>query len=304
MVVSLVKGVLNGLAAIISRLPLKGALALGRFAGWVFGYVIRHHRKDAVDALTRSFPEKSPGEIRGIVHRMYLNFGMNLAELARLPRMSKEDLLQLAMLENVEYVRDALKGGKGAIALAAHMGNWDLVVTMWPVLGFPITIITKDIKNKGLNEFWMDLRSRFGLKFVPAHNSYRHCIRALRGNEMVGFILDQNMIREEGIFVDFFGRPACTSPGLAYMSAQSGAPVVPVMMIRHEEGRHTIRFLPAVEPPPDREPETIRAYTQRYTGILEDMIRQYPDQWIWLHRRWRTRPPAEAEVKAAEQAKA
>ncbi len=279
-------------SALFSRLSLPRALAVGRGLGWVYGSVIRYHRRDAFDALARAFPEWSPAGIRGIVRRVYANLGMNIAELARLPAASDETIRSLITIEGEEIAREALRRGKGALILSAHLGNWDLLCTFVPRLGYPLTIITKDIRNKALNEFWMAIRERFGLKFVPAHNSYRQCLHALKRNELVGFIFDQNMIADEGIFVDFFGRPACTSPGLAFMSAQSGAPVVPAFMVRQEGGRHVIRILPAIEPPPDRKPETIREFTQRYTRIVEDVVREHPDQWIWIHRRWRTQPRA------------
>ena len=221
---------------------------------------------------------------------MYANLGMNLVEVFRLGKVTDEFLRANIDIEGEEYAREALARNKGAVILTAHMGNWDLLCTVVPRLGYPLTVISKDIKNEGLNEFWMNIRQKFGVKFVPAHHSYRACLTALRKNELIGFILDQNMIRTEGVFVDFFGKPACTTPGMAYMSAQSGAPVVPVFMLRRENGRHLVKVLPLIDPPPNREPEVIREFTQRYTKIIEEMIRQYPDQWIWIHRRWRTMP--------------
>ncbi len=283
--------ILKTLFSMVSRLSLPRALALGRGLGWLYGSVIRYHRRDAFIALRRSFPEKSEKDIRQIVHRMYRNLGMNFVELCRLTAMTQEDLKNLVTMDGEENVLEALKQKKGVIFLSAHLGNWDMLCSFAPRWGYPLTIITKNIKNKALNEYWMDIRQRFGLRFLPAHNSYRACLSALRKNELIGFILDQNMIRDEGVFVDFFGKPACTTPGLAYMSAQSGAPVIPAFMIRESGGRHRVKILPALAPPPDRKPETIQAATQEYTRIIEQMIREYPEQWIWIHRRWRTVPP-------------
>lgn len=293
----MMKLLLQAGSALFARLPLPQALALGRGIGWVYGSLVRYHRRDALDALARAFPDKSAAEIRDTIRRMYANLGMNIAELARLPTASDESIRNTISIEGEDIARAALARGKGLLILSAHLGSWDLLCTFVPRLGYPLTIITKDIKNKALNDFWMKIRERFGLKFVPAHNSYRQCLHALKRNELVGFILDQNMIAAEGVFVDFFGRPACTSPGLAYMSAQSGAPVMPVFMVRQEGGRHLIRGLPVVEPPPDRKPETILEFTQRYTRIIEDVVRDHPDQWIWIHRRWRTTPPQAAGGK-------
>ena len=284
------KWILRAVAALFSSVSLGMALAIGRALGWIYGSIIRYHRRDAIDALKRAFPQKSQGEILDIVRKMYANLGMNLSEILRLGTVTDEFLRETIQIEGEEYARAALQRNKGVIILTGHLGNWDLLASIVPRLGYPLTVISKDIKNKGVNEFWMNLRRRFGVKFVPAHNSYRTCLAALKKNELIGFILDQNMIRKEGVFVDFFGKLACTTPGLAYMSAQSGAPVVPVFMIRGENGRHVVKAFPPLDPPPDREPETIREYTQRYTKVMEDVIRQYPEQWIWIHRRWKTIP--------------
>ncbi len=282
--------ILKGLTRYFAWLSLPRALALGRGLGWFFGSVLRHRRKEAAEALRRSFPEKTEQERNTIINRMYQNLGMNLIEEFRLPSVSKSYLEENILWENEAYSHEVLASGKGLLVLSAHLGNFDLLCTFAPKFNYPTTVITKSIKNDTLNKFWMEARGRFGLKFVPAHNSYRQCLSALRKNEIVAFVLDQNMIDTEGVFVDFFGKKACTSPGLAYMSAQSGAAVVPVFMIRLENGRHLIKSLPTIPPPPDRKPETIHAFTQLYTKVIEDVIRDYPDQWTWVHRRWKTTP--------------
>jgi KDO2-lipid IV(A) lauroyltransferase len=272
-------------------MPLPAALTVGRGIGWFYGSVMRYHRADAREALALSLPERSPSERRRILRRMYAHLGMNAVELCRLTMTRPEDLIRQIRWEGEEHAPGVLARGKGALALSAHLGNWDLLCALSPKLGYPLTIITKEIRNRGINQWWMDVRQRFGLRFVPAHNSYRTCLAELRHNGVIGFILDQNMTYDEGLFVEFFGRPACTTPGLAYLSAHSGAPVVPVFTLREPEpGVHRVRILPPIEPPPDRKPETILAFTQRYTRIIEGMIRQYPEQWIWIHRRWRTQP--------------
>jgi KDO2-lipid IV(A) lauroyltransferase len=291
--------ILKGLTRFFAWLSLPRALALGRGLGWFFGSVLRHRRKDAAEALRRSFPEKTEQERNAIIDQMYQNLGMNLIEEFRLPSVTKTYLDENILWENEAYSHNVLTAGKGLLVLSAHLGNFDLLCTFAPKFNFPTTVITKSIKNAALNKFWMDARSRFGLKFVPAHNSYRQCLSALRKNEIVAFVLDQNMIDTEGVFVDFFGKKACTSPGLAYMSAQSGAAVVPVFMIRLDNGRHLIKAFPAIPPPPDRKPETIHAFTQLYTKIIEDVIREYPDQWTWIHRRWKTTPKAAVTIPSS-----
>lgn len=294
---------LKTITRFVSWLRLEPALRFGRGLGWFIGSVLRYHRKDAADALRRAFQEKSAAEINAIVASMYANLGMNLIESLRLAGGRREQVESMISVSGKEIIEEALARGRGVLLLTAHLGNWDLLSIMSLIAKLPpLTIISKDVKNKPLNDFWMGMRKEYGLRIVPAHNSYRACRSALKNNEMVGFILDQNMIAREGVFVDFFGRPACTTPGLAFMAAQSGAPIVPVCIYRASGGRHEIRVQPVIEPPSDREPETIRAATQDYTRILEDMIRERPEQWIWIHRRWRTQPkPEDADEKSADE---
>ena len=281
---------LRGITGAVSRMPLPRALALGRCLGAVFGSVVRYHRADALDALGRAFPEKNPDELAGIVRRMYRNLGMNLIETLRLVGGATEGLDERVTPVGIDIVHAALARGRGALALTAHLGSWDLLTYKSVRLGLPLTVITKDVKNRALNDFWMEGRRRFGLNLVPARNSYRTCLRALSRGGIIGFVLDQNVIRKEGVFVDFFGRPACTTAGLAFMAAHSQAPVFPGFLRRTADDRHEMRIHPLLEPPPDREPETIRQATQQYTKIVEDAVRAYPDQWTWIHRRWRTQP--------------
>lgn len=275
---------------VMARLPLGWVLALGTALGWVFGSVIRHRRRHALDALRQSYPEKTEREFRTIINGMYRNFGMNLAEILRLSGGAFDETNSRITIEDEEIVEHALQRGKGVLILTAHFGNWDLLCMFTVKYKYPLTIISKDLKNKTINDMWMQMRERFGVKIVPAHNSARESLRVLRRNELLGFILDQNRPRDAGIFVDFFGRPACTTPGLAIFSAQAQAPVVPVFIHRKPDGNHVLQVLPLIEPPPDREAETIRKATQEYTKIIENQIRQHPEQWTWLHRRWKTRP--------------
>ena len=181
------------------------------------------------------------------------------------------------------------------LVLIAHFGNYPLLALEVPKLfGYPLSAIAKPLKNKALNELWWEMQRQAGVNGIPARNAYRASVRALRNHELVGFMIDQNRPHPQGVFVDFFGRPASTTPGLAFMSAQTQAPVVPVFMRRLPDGRHRVEALAVLEPPPDRQPETILAHTARYTRILEDEIRLDPAQWLWLHKRWKTRPPAPA----------
>lgn len=282
--------ILNAITGGLARLSRPAALRLGRGLGWIYGSVIRHRRSDALAALRSSLPERSENERQRILDAMYRNFAINYVEVLRLAGGADNDLRQLVTIEGEEIVQAVLRRGKGALMLTAHLGNFDLLAMFSAQRGYPLTIISKEIKNPAVNGLWMCLRERYGIKIVLSHNSMRGCFKALKGDGVLGFILDQNRPHDQGVFVTFFGRPACTTPGLAFISAVTQAPVVPVFIHRTADGRHHLRALPAIEPPADRGEDNLRRATQQYTTIIEQEVRRHPDQWIWIHRRWKTQP--------------
>jgi len=290
MIAWMIKAIANGVAL----LPLSGAMALARQWGWGLAHLVRLRRAYVLETLGRCFPEKSEPERRQIYNEMCVHQAMNLMELMRFAGGKDAELDRRVEAHGEAHVKQALERGKGVLILIAHFGNYDLMgLYAAKLFAYPLTIITKTLKNAPLNKLWWAMRRRAGVKEVPALNAYRPCVRALRKNELVGFMLDQNRPTDQGIYVDFFGRLASTTPGLAFMSAQTGAPVVPVFMRRTPEGRHVLEVLPAIEPPPDRKEETLLAYTEKYTKIIEEQVRRYPAQWLWLHKRWKHRPADE-----------
>jgi len=292
---------LKSMAKGVAGVPARWAQALGRGGGRVLAHGMRLRRTCVLEVLARSFPEKTPDEHRAIYAAMCRHQALNLVEILRFAGGREEEIRARIEVNGEEVVKQALERGKGVLVLIAHFGNYDLMgLFASRLLGYPVTIITKTLKNQRLNELWWELRQKAGLKTLPSHNAYRACVRALRRNELVGFMLDQNRPSGQGVFVDFFGKPASTTPGLAMMSAQTGAPVVPVFMRRRPDGRHVLEALPVIEPPPDRKEETLRACTAAYTKIIEDEIRRDPAQWMWLHKRWKSRPANEAESAPAK----
>ncbi len=286
--------VLKGMSKAISLLPLSWAMALARQWGWGMAHIIRLRRTYVLDTLARCLPEKSDAERRQIYNEMCMHQATNMMEIMRFAGGKDAELGTRLEVQGEDHVKKALEREKGVLILIAHFGNYDLMgLYASKLFAYPLTIITKTLKNARLNELWWAMRRKAGVKEVPAHNAYRPCVRALRKNELVGFMLDQNRPTDQGIYVDFFGRLASTTPGLAFMSAQSGAPVVPTFMHRMPDGRHVQEVLPPIEPPPDRKEETLLAYTEKYTKIIEEQIRRYPAQWLWLHKRWKHRPVGE-----------
>ncbi|MCA1808876.1 MAG: lysophospholipid acyltransferase family protein [Kiritimatiellia bacterium] len=273
----------------LTRMPRARALRLGAGLGRLLGSILRVRRGEVICTIARCFPEKPPDEVARIADGMYRNFGLLLVEIFRFGA-DREQVRDLVELRGAEHLREALKAGRGALILSAHVGNFEMMCTVAPLFDVPLTVITKTIKPAALNAHWESTRHTMGVRTLPARGSYRACRQVLKNNEFLGFVLDQNMKRQHGIFVDFFGRPACTSPGLAFLSARAGAPVVPAFIVRRGDGRHVVQVQPALPPPPDCSAASIHAATQAYTGIIEAVIRKHPEQWTWLHRRWRTQP--------------
>ncbi len=284
------KLIISLLVALALRLSPERADAWGRRLGWLIGSALRYRRAEVLATLRRCFPEKSAGECRAVAAGMYAHLGHTLVETLRMDAIDREWIDRAIDLQGLDIIRRALAGGRGAIMLTAHIGHFQLPSMIAGFFGLPLTSITKEVKPAALNEHWRRVRARFGVATLNRRGSFRACLAVLKANGLLGFVLDQNMKRHEGIFVDFFGRPACTSPGLALLSVMAGSPVIPVFCWRLPEGRYRIEVWPAMAPPPNRDPATVRQATQDYTALIESAIRRRPEQWIWIHRRWRTRP--------------
>ena len=292
----------NVIARGLARLSRPAALRLGAGLGWLTGHVVRYRRRTALSALRQSMPELSPAEATAALDGMYRNLATNLVEILRAEGGVEDQPADFFRYEGEELIAAVLARGHGALILMAHYGSWELLAMFAAQRGYALHIVAKKFKNVAVNRLWNRLRERYGIKVIYAHNAARPVLRALRENALIGFMLDQHRPRALGKFVTFFGRPANTSTGLAILSSQAQAPVIPVFIRRRPEGGHHIRILPEIAPPPDREPATVLRYTQRYTTILENEIRAQPAEWLWIHRRWKTRPQPGDTVATPEPA--
>jgi KDO2-lipid IV(A) lauroyltransferase len=291
---------LKTMAKGVALLPLGWAMTMARHWGGGLAHVVRLRRTYVLDALKRGFPGKTEAERRALYAEMWRHQALTVLELLRYAGGRTAELGERLEAHGLEKVKEAHARGKGVLVLSAHFGNYPLLALQVPRLfGYPLSVIVKPLKSATLDGIWWELQRKAGVSWIPSHNAYRASVRALRNNELVGFMLDQNRPTDQGVFVDFFGRPASTSPGLAFMAAQTGAPVVPVFMRRTPEGRHVLEVGAIIEPPPDRQAETILAYTAACTKIIEDEVRRHPEQWLWLHKRWKSRPPTETAAPSA-----
>jgi KDO2-lipid IV(A) lauroyltransferase len=273
----------------VNLLPEGFALWLGRRLGSVWYYLDFEHRKVAIQNLHTVFgQEKSTSEIRDIARRTFQNLGMMAVEFFRIPRMDVKTFKERVKIEGLDEAFKLFQKRRGIFLLLSHFGNWEMMGVMSKVIGQPIMVIAKPMKrNERVDQFVTEIRNRAGLEVVSSIKAGRKVIQALSQNRVVGILIDQRAKRSEGIWVDFFGRKAPTTPSLAVLAMKTGAPVLPVFMVRDGFQKHRLLIKEPLELIRTGDiKKDVEANTQLFNHTLESMIRQYPDQWFWVHRRW------------------
>jgi KDO2-lipid IV(A) lauroyltransferase len=281
--------VLKGFSAFINFLPEGFALWMGRRLGAVMYLLDLEHRKVAIQNLHIAFgQEKSEEEMRSIAKKNFQNLGMMAVEFFRIPNMDLKTYQKKVETEGVDKALKVLEKKKGALLLLGHFGNWELMALMTKVIQKTILVIAKPIKNNPWLERWfIESREGIGLEVIPPKDATLKVIQALSQNKVVGILFDQRGRRSKGIWVDFFGRKVPTTPGLAVMALKSGAPVLPVFMIRNGFRKHRLIVKEPLELiHTGNFKKDIEANTQLFNHTLESIIREHPDQWLWIHRRW------------------
>lgn len=216
---------------------------------------------------------------------------MMLAETCVLLLSDPSRMLSRVSVEGLEHLTAAAKTPGGVLMLTAHFGNWELLGLAHTLSGLPLTVVVRPLDSALLNRLAERLRARTGTELIAKRRALRPVLEALRRGRMVGILLDQNAARGEGVFVPFFGRPASTSRSLALLSLHTRRPIVPVFIHREQDGRHRVVVEPALVPPAANSPEAaIVELTAECARRTEATIRRWPEQWFWLHRRWRTTP--------------
>ncbi|MBM4339810.1 MAG: hypothetical protein FJ110_09720 [Deltaproteobacteria bacterium] len=273
----------------INLLPERFALWIGRQFGNLMYYIDVEHRRVAIDNLKIAFgEEKTEAERYSIAKKNFQNLGMMAVEFLRIPYMDLETYKKKVEAEGVDEALKVLEGKKGALLLIGHFGNWELMAMMSRVINKPILVIAKPIKNNRYLEKWfIDSRERIGLEVIPPLNAIPKVVHALSQNKVVGIMFDQRGKRSKGIWADFFGRKVPTTPGLAAMALRSGAPVIPVFMIRIGFQKHRLIIKKPIKLiQTGNFTKDVEANTQLFNQNLEAIIRQYPEQWLWIHRRF------------------
>ncbi len=280
------------LSFFIGHLPIALACRLGAVLGRLAYTVDRGHRKRAIENLTMAFgDEKGQAEIALIARRVYENLGINAMELMRIPWLTGEKLSGYVDTTDFEKADRIVKDGRGLMVCTAHFGNWELLAASYGLTRRAFEIVARKLDNPSVEDFVKWVRTRPGNRVIDKKGSMRELLKALNSGGMLGILMDQNVDWREGVFVDFFGKPACTNKGPATLALKTGTPVLPAFLVR-EGTRHRVVIFEElkIEATGDKERD-VTELTRLMTESIERIIRMYPEQWFWVHRRWKTREP-------------
>jgi Kdo2-lipid IVA lauroyltransferase/acyltransferase len=288
---------LRFLIGLFSSLPRALALRVGAAITSLVYVVDWKRRRIGLRNLSIAFPEKSLVELRAVLRCAYRNLGRSAAESVQLVELNPRSVRDYVRIEDPERWQQAVNRPGGTIIITAHFGSWELLAYAQGLLGRPVTIVHKPFPNPLVDHVVNYVRARAGTRHLKKKRAAREALRALREGALLVTPVDQNQKRHDGVFVELFGVPACTTSGPARLALRTGVPIVPAFLVRDgESDQHRLIVLSDVEivRTGDREADIV-ATMQRCSNVIEQMLRQYPEQWIWFHRRWRTRPEGERE---------
>ena len=252
-------------------------------------------RRAAMLNLRLAFPDWDDARRQHATRGMVRQIGWMAGEFSQFPKYNREKIEGIVTVEGFEHFECARRRGKGVLLLTGHMSAWELAPFAHALYGYPLHFLVRPIANQRVDVLINSYRCRSGNQPIEKNRSARPILKALAAGETVGVLADHNTAIEEGVFVNFFGVPASTTSGLARLALRTGAAVVPGFLLWDETTRkYTLRFQPAVElVRTENEEFDIVENTARFTQVIEDHVRAHPDQWLWVHKRWKTRPPGD-----------
>lgn len=277
----------------IGALPLETSMRFGKSLGNFIASKLPKLHRVAERNLEVALPELSKAEKKRIIHGTFQSLGRHLGFISHFKKFQHEDVHQLMeVIGKEENFDPAFEKGKGVIFFTGHFGSWEVFFLLSPAFGHQINIPVRRLDNPLLESMIENLRTKFGSKTLDKRTAARQMFRLLRKGEVLGIMADLNVHEHEGIFVDFFGVPASTTTSIAKLALATGAAIVPAFAVWDETKE---KYVIHLEPPVayetgDNSDENVRELTQNITNILENFVRKYPEQWLWIHKRWNTRP--------------
>jgi len=286
------------LLASFGALPLHVSLRAGSNMAGVAYYFSGRLRRTGERNLWLAFPERSPGERRRLLRGCFQNLGRLLGVFSQFATARPRTLKRIVDCEGLEHLDAAQRSGKGVILFTGHVGAWELTSFALSLFDHPLSFLVRRIDNPKIETLIDRARTRLGNRTIDKTSAAREMLQILQAGGTLGILVDLNTLDREGIFVDFFGVTASTTFMLAKLALRTGAAVLPVFAPWDKQRR---RFLLKIDAPLNfertgNEAEDLRRLTQSFTSVVEDYVRRYPDQWLWIHRRWKTRPPGEPEI--------
>jgi KDO2-lipid IV(A) lauroyltransferase len=282
---------LRGVLGTGSRVPLRLSRPIGALAGRLALPFAHRERRRMRSHLEIAFPELERGERVRIMRGCARHFGQMLAEIAWLWRADASDVGQLVQFEGLDHLFRALAEGRGVVLATGHIGNWELLNAGLSVAGVPISVVVRGLDDPRMDSVVTELRTRFGSEvIVRGTTAGRQLVRALGSRRTIGLLIDQDIPSIPGVFVPFFGRPAWTPSGAAMLALRMRSTIVPGFIHRTPDGRHKARIGPPLDMPVEGSLEDrVAELTAAATAAVEWQVRAWPEQWVWMHRRWRTR---------------
>lgn len=286
----------------LGMLPYSVALAAGRGMGRITFAFSDRLRWTGMRNLEIAFPRMSVAERKKILRGCFTNLGRLLGVFSQLQSVARDGLHEFVDYEGTEHLEAARAKGHGVFLYTGHIGAWELCSFVASAFGHPLEFLSRRIDNPKVEELIEATRTRFGNQSIDKRAAARPMLKTLSAGGTIGILIDLNTQPHEGVFVEFFGIPASTTSSMATLALRTGAAVLPMTSIWHEELK---RFVVKIHPPVEIEPtgdrdEDVVALTARATEVLEGIIRRYPDQWLWIHKRWNTRPNGEPELYSRE----
>jgi KDO2-lipid IV(A) lauroyltransferase len=261
-------------------------------------HLARRQRRAGLHNLQMAFPEKSVSEREQILRGCFRNLARLLVEFTHFPELNKGNISEYVVHDGLDNYLEGLRRGRGVVFMTAHFGAWEMSSFAHALYGYPLKFVVRPIDNRRVEELVSSYRTLSGNVPIQRKQAARDILKALRQNEAVGILFDQNTTRSEGVFAEFFGIPAATTPSIALFALRAGAAVIPGFLIWDETlKKHRLRLDPPVQLIETGDlSRDVLENTKKFNKILEGYVRKYPDQWLWIHRRWKTRPEGEPGI--------
>jgi len=282
---------LRAIAFLFRFLPWRLGVKIGGVLGRISFYILRRERRRSYESLRIAFGSTTPEKkLTEIARNNFSNLGKGLIEVLNLQFLNQGQLDSLVSIEGEEYLKAAGAAGKGTILITGHIGNWELMAAVLSMRGYRLNVIAAPLYDPRVDEWIIDLRRRFKVETISrgSPSSSKKILGVLRKKEVLGLLIDQDT-RVEGVFVNFFNKKAYTPSGAAQLALRSGAATMMCFVTRLPGDRHRITIEKPIDlfKSEDRERD-IEVNTAVFTERIEEYVKQYPDQWVWMHRRWRT----------------